>query len=87
MKNDVTKMLDGAFYLNCIQNKNICISLIPKHATTNLIKFFVGTGPIGVNKDSPYGYMFENTPYDISQNKPLIVVTRNETERWCSGVV
>ena len=73
--------------LNCLHTRGISISLIPKHATTNLINFFIGTGRDGKNKDSKYSHIFRTSPYTISQQKPLIVVTRNETERWCSGVV
>ena len=83
-----TKYISDEFTnLNCLQTKGISISLIPKHATTNLVRFFIGTGANGKNNDSKYSRLFKNTAYDISQHKPLIVVTRNETERWCSGVV
>ena len=83
-----TKYISDEFTdLNCLQTKGISISLIPKHATTNLVRFFIGTGANGKNNDSKYSRLFKNTAYDISQHKPLIVVTRNETERWSSGVV
>ena len=66
--------------LEQLSTKDIGITLIPKHATTNLVKFFT-------KKISKYSHLFRQDTYIISDQKPLIVITRNERERWSSGIV
>jgi len=62
--------------LNRIQTNNLAITAAPKIASTNLVKFFVDR--------------FDNI-IETSDDKKLpniiIVITRNERDRWCSGVI
>ena len=62
--------------LNRIQTKNLALTAAPKIASTNLVKFFVDR--------------FDNI-IETSDDKKLpniiIVITRNERDRWCSGVI
>jgi len=62
--------------LNRIQTKNLAITAAPKTASTNLVEFFVGR--------------FDNiieTNNNRTMPNIIIVITRNERERWCSGVI
>ncbi len=66
--------------LNRIQTKNLAITAAPKIASTNLVKFFVDR--------------FDNIIESNGQNADegympniIIVITRNERDRWCSGVI
>jgi hypothetical protein len=66
--------------LNRIQIKNLAITAAPKIASTNLVKFFVDR--------------FDNIIESNGQNADegympniIIVITRNERDRWCSGVI
>jgi len=62
--------------LNRIQTKNLAITSAPKTASTNLKKFFVDR--------------FDNIIETNNTNKIpniIIVITRNERDRWCSGVI
>jgi len=76
--------------LEQLSTKDIGITLIPKHATTNLVRFFIGedkdTDTVE-KKVSKYSRLFRQGAYNISDQKPLIVITRNERERWSSGIV
>ena len=76
--------------LEQLSTKDIGITLISKHATTNLVKFFIGEGndtDTVEKKVSKYSRLFRQGAYNISDQKPLIVITRNERERWSSGIV
>jgi hypothetical protein len=62
--------------LNRIQTKNLAITAAPKMASTNLAKFFIDR--------------FDGIIETISDRKLpniIIVITRNERDRWCSGVI
>lgn len=62
--------------LNRIQTKNLAITAAPKMASTNLAQFFVDR--------------LDNIIETISYRKLpniIIVITRNERDRWCSGVI
>ena len=62
--------------LNRIQIKNLAITAAPKTASTNLVEFFVDR--------------FDNiieTKNNHTIPNIIIVITRNEGERWCSGVI
>ena len=62
--------------LNGIQTKNLAITAAPKMASTNLAKFFIDR--------------FDGIIETISDRKLpniIIVITRNERDRWCSGVI
>ena len=62
--------------LNRIQTKNLAITAAPKIGSTNLVEFFVGR--------------FDNiieTKNNHTIPNIIIVITRNERDRWCSGVI
>ena len=62
---------------NIIQTKNLAISALPKTASTNLVEFFVDR----------FDNIIETDCAIINMPNIIIVITRNERERWCSGVV
>ena len=66
--------------LNRIQTKNLAITAAPKIASTNLVKFFV---------DRFDNIIESNGQKDDDGYMPniIIVITRNERDRWCSGVI
>ena len=66
--------------LNRIQTKNLAITAAPKIASTNLVKFFV---------DRFDNIIESNGQKDDEGYMPniIIVITRNERDRWCSGVI
>ena len=64
--------------LTRIQTKNLSITTTPKIASRNLINFF-----------GRFDNIIE-TDYETDDNNIpniIIVITRNERERWCSGVI
>ena len=67
-------------HLNRIQTKNLAITSAPKIASTNLVKFFV---------DRFDNIIESNGQKDDDGYMPniIIVITRNERDRWCSGVI
>jgi hypothetical protein len=66
--------------LNRIQTKNLALTAAPKIASTNLVKFFV---------DRFDNIIESNGQKDDDGYMPniIIVITRNERDRWCSGVI
>jgi len=66
--------------LNRIQTKNLALTAAPKIASTNLVKFFV---------DRFDNIIESNGQKDDEGYMPniIIVITRNERDRWCSGVI
>ena len=65
-------------HLNRIQTKNLAITSAPKIASTNLVEFFV-------DRFDNILEVLEWIPGQIPNT--VIVITRNERERWCSGVI
>ena len=60
-----------------IGTEKLSITLFEKCASSNLEKFFLSKN-LQLNR----GQSVE----DIDKNKTLIIVTRNEVDRWCAGV-
>ena len=59
-----------------IQTENLGIGVSPKIGSTNLVEFFVGRFDNII--DTKNNHIIPNI---------IIVITRNERERWCSGVI
>lgn len=68
--------------LNRIQTENLGITAAPKTASTNLVKFFVDRFDNII--ETNYMYPSYN---DRKLPNIIIVITRNERARWCSGVI
>jgi hypothetical protein len=64
-------------HFNIIQTKNLAITALPKTASTNLVEFFVDR----------FDNIIETDDDIINMPNIIIVITRNERERWCSGVI
>jgi len=62
--------------LRRIQTQNLAITTSNKHGSTNLVNFFRDIDII--NTDNVQ---------ELKVPKTVIVITRNEKDRWCSGVV
>ena len=63
-------------YLRRIQTQNLAITTSNKHGSTNLVNFFGDFDVINATKVE-----------ELEVPKTVIVITRNEKDRWCSGVV
>ena len=63
-------------YLRRIQTQNLAITTSNKHGSTNLVNFFGEFDIINVHNVE-----------ELEVPKTVIVITRNEKDRWCSGVV
>jgi len=85
--------------MRIITNGNIAITTYMKCASSNLQKFFTPTkdqwkehrnvyaNPNTSRKFKDIKYSDKKGGLDIKRSCTLIVVTRNEFDRWCSGVV
>ena len=62
--------------LRRIQTQNLAITTSNKHGSTNLVGFFGDFDIINATKVE-----------ELEVPKTVIVITRNEKDRWCSGVV
>ena len=62
--------------LRRIQTQNLAITTSNKHGSTNLVGFFGDFDIINATKVE-----------ELEVPKIVIVITRNEKDRWCSGVV
>ena len=63
-------------YLRRIQTQNLAITTSNKHGSTNLVNFFRSFDIINAHNVE-----------EVEVPKTVIVITRNEKDRWCSGVV
>ena len=63
-------------YLRRIQTQNLAITTSNKHGSTNLVNFF-----------GDFDIINAHNVEELEVPKTVIVITRNETDRWCSGVV
>ena len=64
--------------LNRLQTENLGISVSPKIGSTNLVEFFI--------LSNRFDNIIETKNNNYIPNI-IIAITRNERERWCSGVI
>ena len=72
--------------LPTIGTDKLGISVYEKCASSTLIKFFAPDNPIFSRDDWSYFKLRQQPVETIDKDKIIIVVTRNEFNRWCAGV-